>query len=262
VPCWVDVLVPDTAAATAFYGGVFGWEFDGPGPMPDGGGYYVGRLDGADVAGVGSAPRAGADGPPAAWNTYISVASVKETVDRAIGAGATVLVSPFDAAPAGRGAVLAGPDGAAICLWEPLQRPGAQRVNEPSAWAMSLLQTSAPEEATRFYGELFGWEPWSIEGDSSGVVLYRLPGYVGGEPQQPVPRDVVAAMAPLPAQAGIPAHWSVDFWIADAAGAAQAAPGLGGSVIAPPHDAPPFKRAVLSDPFGASFSVSQLQPYG
>jgi predicted enzyme related to lactoylglutathione lyase len=183
---------------------------------------------------------------------------VKETVDRAVSIGATVLVSPFDGAPAGRGAVLAAPDGAAICLWEPLERKGAQRVNEPSAWAMSLLQTTDPEAANRFYGELFGWEPWAMEG-ASGVVLYRLPGFVGGEPQQPVPRDVVAAMMPLPDHAEMRSHWSCDFWIADAAAAAAAAMEFGGSVIAPPHDVPPFTRAVLSDPFGASFSVSQLQ---
>ena len=32
VPCWVDVLAPDPAAAVGFYGDVLGWEFDGPGP--------------------------------------------------------------------------------------------------------------------------------------------------------------------------------------------------------------------------------------
>ena len=37
----------------------------------------------------------------------------------------------------------------------------------------------------------------------------RLPGFVGGEPEQPVPRDVVAVM--MPGQDG--AQWSVDFWV-------------------------------------------------
>ena len=51
VPCWVDNLVPDPATATAFYGDLLGWEFDGPGP----GDYYVAKLRGRDVAGVGQA---------------------------------------------------------------------------------------------------------------------------------------------------------------------------------------------------------------
>ena len=49
VPCWVETLQPDPRAAAAFYAGVLGWEFTGPGPMPGGGNYYVGRLGGRDV---------------------------------------------------------------------------------------------------------------------------------------------------------------------------------------------------------------------
>jgi hypothetical protein len=81
---------------------------------------------------------------------------------------------------------------------------------------------------------------------------------VGGEPEQPVPRDVVAAMMAVPEGSG-PATWNLDFWTADAEQAAAAAPGLGGSVIAAPHDAPPFRRAVLAAPDGATFSVSELR---
>jgi predicted enzyme related to lactoylglutathione lyase len=84
--------------------------------------------------------------------------------------------------------------------------------------------------------------------------MFRLPGFVGGEPTQPVPRDVVAVMAP-----GEPPRWAVDFWIADADGAAQRAPGLGGTVVAGPYDAPPFREAVLADPGGATFSISTLR---
>ena len=28
VPCWIDTAQPDPEAATAFYGGLFGWEYD------------------------------------------------------------------------------------------------------------------------------------------------------------------------------------------------------------------------------------------
>lgn len=33
---------------------------------------------------------------------------------------------------------------------------------------------------------------------------------------------------------------------------------LGGRVLAPVHDRPPFRSAVLADPEGAAFSLSQL----
>jgi hypothetical protein len=87
----------------------------------------------------------------------------------------------------------------------------------------------------------------------------RVPGYVGGEPRQPVSRDVVGAMMSADEHDRVPpAHWGVDFWIADADAAAEKATALGGSVVAGPYDVPGFRQAVLTDPQGAAFTVSQL----
>jgi uncharacterized protein len=257
VPCWVETLQPDVEAATRFYGELLSWEFAGPGPMPDEPGqYFVARLRSRDVAGVGSAPTNGA-APLPAWNTYISVASADDAAARALSAGGAVITAPFDALPAGRMAVLADPAGAVFCVWEPKQRDGAQLVNEPSAWAMSTLHAPDPQAAAAFYAAVFGWgaEPLSMGGQT--ITLFRLPGYVGGEPAQPVPRDVVAVMLATNND-GPPPHWSVDFWIDDADAAAATAASLGGSVVVPPHHTPGFRNAVLADPHGAVFSVSQL----
>ncbi len=234
VPCWVDNLVPDAAKAMAFYGDLLGWEFDGPGP----GEYYVAKLRGRDVAGVGLAPA----GVAAGWNTYVSVASADDTAR----AADRVVVQPFDALPAGRVAVLEDPSGAAIGVWEPAERSGCQLVNEASAYAMSVLYTPGPSD---FYADLFGWQ---AEPFAPGMSLFRLPGYVGGEPGQPVPRDVVAVMA----EDDGPARWSVGFWVGDADALAARAPELGGSVVVEPFDGVPKRQAVLADPFGAAFSVS------
>ena len=237
VPCWVDNLVPDPAKAMAFYGEVFGWEFDGPGP----GDYYVAKVRGRDVAGVLQAP----PGVSPGWSTYVSVASADDTA-RAAG---RVLVEPFDVQPAGRLAALQDPAGAIIGLWQPAQRLGCQLVNEPGAYAMSALHTPEPEAAADYYRSVFGWE---TEEFAPGVSLFRLPGYVGGEPAQPVPRDVVAVMA----KDDGPARWSVDFWVSDADELAGRVAGLGGSVVVAPFDSIPTRQAVVADPFGAVFSVT------
>lgn len=237
VPCWVDVLEPDPGAAIRFYGALFGWEFDGPGPSD----YYEARVRGRPVAGVGAQP----SGVPTAWNTYVSVDRADE-VTKAV--GDRLVVEPFDVLPAGR-AVLADPAGAQIGLWEPSDRQGCQLVNEPSAYAMSMLHTPDPDAAARFYGEVFGWE---TEAFAPGVTLFRLPGYVGGEPAQPVPRDVVAVMA----EGEAPSYWSVDFWVSDADALAARASELGGGVVVAPYDAGPMRQAVLADPAGAAFSVT------
>jgi predicted enzyme related to lactoylglutathione lyase len=49
---------------------------------------------------------------------------------------------------------------------------------------------------------------------------------------------------------------SDDFTFADAAAATAAE--LSGRVVVEPHDTPGFREAVLADPQGAVFSVSQL----
>jgi uncharacterized protein len=255
VPCWVDTLQPDPRAAADFYGALFGWEFVGPGPMPDGGEYFVARLSGHDVAGVGSMPKQG--GPPSpVWATHVAVNDADATVQRVASAGGTVLAGPFDAAPAGRIAVISDPAGATLCVWQPRQRQGAQLVNEAGAWAMSALSTPDPEGAKAFYGEVFGWQTEALRFGDAEVTLWRLPGYIGGEPGQPVPRDVVAVMQHANGDAA-PA-WNVDFWVGDAHDIASTATARGGSVIVPPHEVPGFRNAVLADPSGAPFSVSQL----
>jgi predicted enzyme related to lactoylglutathione lyase len=256
VPCWVETLQPDVHSALDFYGSVFGWEFAGPGAIPTDppGRYFVGRLKGRDVAGVGSLP--GSARQPS-WATYVRVDDVDATVMEAKRAGGRLLDGPFDAPPAGRLAVLADPAGAVVGVWQADTREGAQLINEPSAWAMSTLHTADTEKASEFYGAVFGWEPEQF----GPITLWRLPGYVGGEPRQPVPRDVVGVMAPIPVNAngaGAQPRWSVDFWIDDADAAAARAANLGGTLIVAPYDTPGFRNAVIADPQGAVFSISQL----
>jgi predicted enzyme related to lactoylglutathione lyase len=257
VPSWVDVMGPDTGKLTDFYGAVFGWDFTGPGEMPGDppGEYFVAQLRGRDVAGVASLPpQAGAPG----WNTYIEVESVDATAGQIEEAGGTVLAQPFDAPPAGRIAVVADPNGASFAIWEPGDRRGAQLVNEPSAWSMSALNTADRDGAADFYNKVFGWTLDTFQLGDVEVGLFRLAGYVGGEPEQPVPRDLVATI--MPAQNGDEggSRWSVDFWVDDVDRVAATVAEHGGSLVAPPYDIPSLRQAVVADPNGVPFSVTQL----
>jgi predicted enzyme related to lactoylglutathione lyase len=121
---------------------------------------------------------------------------------------------------------------------------------------MSQLATPDPEGAKAFYAEMFGWQAEPFQNGDQEMYLLRLPGYVGGEPAQPVPRDVVAVMAG--SDGSETAQWSVGFWIADADKAVTTAEQLGGEVLMGPTDVPGFRMAMLRDPQGAAFSVSQL----
>jgi predicted enzyme related to lactoylglutathione lyase len=260
VPSWVDVMGPDPRRLLDFYGAVFGWDFAGPGEMPGdpAGEYFVARLRGRDVAGVASLPEQ-AKAP--AWSTYIEVADVDRAAADVERAGGSVLVSPFDALPAGRIAVVADPAGATFCIWEPRERRGAQIVNEPSAWSMSALNTADRDAAAAFYGAVFGWTLDSFQLGDMEVGLFRLPGYVGGEPEQPVPRDLVSTLAPLDGGAQH-AHWRVDFWVDDVDRVAARVGERGGSVVTEPYDIPTLRQAVVADPNGVPFSVTQLMVGG
>jgi len=251
VPCWVEGLHRDPDAARDFYAALMGWELEGSGGEPE---YFVARVRGRDVAGLAPLPQA-VDHTDAMWMTHVAVEDAGAAAEAAEAAGGQRIAGPLDVPPAGRLAVIADPTGAGFCVWEEGIRAGAQVINEASAWAMSTLNTSDPDAADAFYEAVFGWQAEAFGPPEANIAVYRLPGYFGGEPSQPVPRDVVAVRMPL--EAGEP-HWLPGFWVADAEAAAEQTQQRGGTVLAGPYDAPPFKEALLSDPQGGTFSVSQL----
>jgi len=248
VPCWVTAMQPDVDAAAQYYGRLFGWEYR------DSDGFLTATLRGRDVAAV--APLApGVEPPPAPdWLTQISVDSAEGTAEKAEAAGGRVVAGVLEFV-IGRLVVIEDPGGAVFNAWEPRTRHGAQLVNEPGAWAMSRLDTPDPERAAAFYGELFGWTTEAF----GPATMFRLPGFVGGEPQQPVSREVVAVMLPVQAER---ARWLVDFWVEDLDAAVGRGEEAGGSTVAPPFEAPPGRSAVLADPAGVTFSISQVSVPG
>jgi hypothetical protein len=64
---------------------------------------------------------------------------------------------------------------------------------------MSILSSRDPEEAKTFYTAAFGWDSDAFATGDEELMLWRLLGYVGGEPRQPAPRDVGAVMVPTTA---------------------------------------------------------------
>jgi uncharacterized protein len=257
VPCWVDTWQNDFGAAKAFYEGIFGWDVEDPGDN----GYAICRVRGRDVAAIGTPIPEG--GPPnAVWSTYVQVDDADASAAKAREAGGGVHVEPFDALDGGRLAFVADPGGGVIGLWQQGEHRGAQLVNEPGAWSMSICHTRDPEACKAFYAALFGWETEEFDAGGGTVDLLKLPGYVGGEPMQPVARDVVAVMVEMDSHgfpSEVPAHWGADFWIDDADAAAAKAPELGGRVILEPFDSDAFRQTALLDPGGASVTVSQLK---
>jgi hypothetical protein len=253
VPCWVETWQDDGDAAAEYYGRIFGWEAEQT-SSSDGGTFRICRLRGRDVAAIGS-PIPEEAPPVPTWTTFIQVESAERTAEKVKATGGSVLVGPMESLDGGSLAIVADPAGAAFAIWEQARHRGAQLVNEPGAWTMSMLVTPDPDQAVRFYGDVFGWSTESF----SEMTLFTLSGFVGGEPQQPVPRDVVAVIAPPGSADGAPPHWSVGFWIRDPDEAARLTREIGGQVLAEPFDIPGagMRQAALADPQGATFTVTR-----
>ena len=171
VPCWVDTLQPDPEAAVAFYGDLFGWELENVMPPDAPGKYFTARLDGGDVAAIGSPTD---DATTAVWNTYVWVESADESAEKVRAAGGRVLTEPMDVLDAGRMAVLADPAGAEFSVWQPSRHRGATVVNEHGAVNFNDLQTPDVDGARAFYGAVFGWDLLNIGGQ---MYAWALPAY-------------------------------------------------------------------------------------
>ena len=242
-PSWVDLGTSDTDAARAFYGELFGWTADEPGPIEETGGYAMFRNDGRLVAGL--APLM-SEGQPVAWSTYVSTDDLDALTERAKAAGATVIAEPMQVTDAGRMAFYMHAAGGVLGAWEPGRHKGAELVNEPGSFAWNELQTRDIEGAKAFGEAVFGWTTSEWDMGDGVYTLFNV-----GE------NGVAGATAVPPGvPEGIPSYWMTYFAVDDADAAVAKVRELGGNVPMEPMDAPGVGRfAIVTDPQGAVFGL-------
>lgn len=236
--CWVDLSTSEADGARAFYGELFGWEFE-DNEIPGGGVYTMCHVQGDAVAAIVQQ-----DEQPGHWNNYVTVTSADETAAKAKQLGANVFEEPFDAMEAGRMAVFADPSGAMLCVWQPQEHIGARRVNDPGCLSLNQLNTHDPQRAARFYADLFGWEISQVADEPPYWGITNKGRMNGG--MMGMPDDM----------RGAPPHWLVYFVAQDLDAAAGRIGELGGAVMAPPTSVPPDGRILVArDPQGAVFAL-------
>jgi hypothetical protein len=236
--CWVDLGTNDAQGAKAFYGGLFGWEFDDL-STGDQGTYSTCRLDGRAVAGLyDQAERL-------AWGSHICVDDADRATDRARQLGAEVLAEPFDTPGGGRVATVRDPAGAVVSLSQPGESLGAELVNQDGTWTWNELTAGDMAAGRDFYVALFGWTAEDAPGPFPRTTFTLGDLLVGG------------GHAPAPQEDPTP-RWSITFWVPDADQAAARAEELGGKVLLPPMDIPVGRFTVLADPQGATFTASAV----
>ncbi|MFF0473699.1 VOC family protein [Streptomyces sp. NPDC004284] len=246
-PNWLDLGSPDTEAAAAFYGAVFGWGFRSAGP--DAGGYGFFQQDGATVAALGPLTEEGAH---SAWTVYFQTPDADATQKAAGTAGGTVRVEAFDVMDAGRMACLTDPAGAEFAVWQPGTVKGLERTWSPNALFWVELHVPDPESTLGFYRSLFDWR-WSRM-DAPGLT-YQVISTAEGD------QEGASFGGAAEAREGMRPSWIPYFMVNDPDATSLTAQGNGGSVVLPAADIPDVGRiAWLADPFGAVFAVMKPMP--
>jgi predicted enzyme related to lactoylglutathione lyase len=236
-PCWVDLGTPDLDAARSFYSSLLGWTYSGG--EPEYGGYAMCLKDGRKAAGMG--PQMDPADPPR-WTTYFATDDADATVARVTEAGGTVLAPPMDVGPHGRMAICADPQGNPFGLWQAGTTTGVEIYNEPGSLVWNEAAVDDLAAARDFYSAVFGFS-WDEIPDTGGYSTFatgdRPLGGLGG-------------VSP-----GMPRGWSTCFAVTETDAAVRTVEAAGGKVLMAAEDTPFGRFAVLTDPWGASFSVMQ-----
>jgi uncharacterized protein len=235
-PTWIDLGVPDLDRALAFYGAVFGWDFDiGPEEF---GRYTMCFLRGRRVAAISEMHDPSTWG---FWQVYLATDDCDRTVERARGAGGTLLMEPTDVMGDGRMAIVRDPVGAHFALWEGRARHGAEAVNEPGTLVRNDLVTQDPGPAREFYAAVFDF---TLDSNPD------MPGFDFTFLRRPDGHEVGGIMgAP-----GSTSAWSTTFEVAGTDEAVRRALDAGGSSDGA-QDFLYGRLATITDPFGAEFSI-------
>lgn len=247
---WVDLMAPDVAAATAFYGALFGWSAEAS-QDDAGGGYTMFQLGGVDVAGMGVMPDEMKNaGQPPFWNSYVTVADADATAARVEELGGQLQMPVIDIAVAGervgRMTTLADPVGARLSIWQPGRHAGSGLANLPGTFCWNELCTPEVDRAVEFYEALFDWKV--LPGDEeNGYREIVLAGRLNG------------GILPWREEMGdVPSAWSAYFAVEDCDAAVAKIEALGGSVLMGPVDIATGRFAVVADDRGGVFDVAAL----
>jgi predicted enzyme related to lactoylglutathione lyase len=241
-PCWVDLSVPDVAAAVDFYSRVIGWTFIDTGA--DYGGYHIAQVDGRAAAGVGPIMQ---EGQPAAWTVYFASDDVDATAKLVGEHGGHVLVEPMDVPNMGRMVIASDPTRGVFGVWQQKGMIGTAVHDEPGALVWEDVRLTDVDAGKRFYADVFGWTyaPLGPEAEDMGDygtfnIGDRPGGGIGGM---------------MGAPPGTPSHWLPYFTVADVDAAFEAVGDGGGRVLMSPQDTPYGRLGIALDQFGAVFGL-------
>ncbi|OIJ63722.1 VOC family protein [Streptomyces mangrovisoli] len=250
-PNWLDLGSPDTGAAAAFYGAVFGWEFVSAGP--EAGGYGFFRTGGKTVAALGQLTEEGAR---SAWMVHFQSPDAQATAEAVRAGGGTVRMEPMDVMGEGWLAQFTDPQGAQFATWQPGKTGGLETASEANTLVWVELHVPDPVAAIRFYAGVYGWRYSEMQ---TPGMTYRVLS-IGEGDQQEGSFGGVAPQGGGDGSATVPC-WVPYFHVTDVDATVAKVESGGGAVVMPAADVPEVGRiAWASDPAGAVFALLKPDP--
>ena len=118
--CWNELMTSDTKKAQEFYQDVFGWTSS---KLDMGEFTYTLFMQGnKTIGGMLKTPEDKTNIPPH-WMSYISVADIDATLEKAKSLNGTVIVPKTIAGEMGSFAIIQDPTGAHIAIWKQSSKP-------------------------------------------------------------------------------------------------------------------------------------------
>jgi predicted enzyme related to lactoylglutathione lyase len=236
-----ELLNDDPARAQAFYGELFGWQF-----QDQGDGYSLIEADGRPIGGLVQHQPEDPARSENQWLSTLSVADVDAAVALVRERGGVLLEGPQTLPPRGRLAIVTDPQGALLVL---LRADGGDPPDSdpaPGRWLWDELWTRDPKAAQGFYQGLAGYRAAAL-GESTGD-WYLVLG-TGERPR--------AGIVQLPWPELTPS-WLPYLRVSDVPAVIRRATELGGSLLlVPAASVESGQVAILADPTGAVFGIQQ-----
>jgi uncharacterized protein len=239
---WAELHTADSAAATKFYSGVFGWTavtLDQQGVN-----YTVFSNGSHPVAGLRQRS-VSAKSHPSRWINYIAVTDLAAALSAVTKAGGEVRAPARDFPQIGSEAIVTDNESAPFGLLQSSSGDSADVEPVVGAWNWFHLFVKNPQPAADFYRQVFKYEvtPDARTGKKAEWLLSSGAFNRGGVSALAEGKEV------KPSWLGVIRVANLDATIARV-------PGLGGEVVIAPHDAAFGSRfALIADPTGGTVGV-------
>lgn len=152
---WDELLTTDIESAKKFYTALVPWTTK---PWDDESSYTLIENAGVEIGGM--AAQAAGEGRTLGWMPSVYVYDLDACIRQVPSIGGTVIRPPEEIPNMGCWALVAGPDGARISIYEPADAPKPSHEGAPVVGEFSWheLMSGDWKASWEFYRQLFGWE--------------------------------------------------------------------------------------------------------